>query len=42
MITTYTHPHRYDEMSRVGRAAYVRSVTPVSPLTVALFAGPAR
>ena len=32
----------YDEMTRVGRAAYMRGVTPVSPLAVALFAGPAR
>ena len=32
----------YDEMTRVGRAAYMRGVTPVSPLAVALFAGPTR
>ena len=32
----------YDEMTRVGRSAYMRGVTPVSPLAVALFAGPAR
>lgn len=32
----------YDEMTRVGRAAYVRGLTCVSPLAVALFCGPAR
>ena len=29
----------YEEMSRVGRTAFVRGVTPVSPLAVALFGG---
>ena len=29
----------FEEMSRVGRTAFVKGVTPVSPLTVALFGG---
>ena len=32
----------YEEMTRSARIAHVRTVTLVSPITVALFAGPAR
>jgi len=32
----------FDEMTRAGHFAFVRGVTAVSPLTVALFAGPNR
>ncbi|XP_013779316.1 probable ATP-dependent RNA helicase YTHDC2 isoform X2 [Limulus polyphemus] len=32
----------YEEMTRTGHLAYARCVTLVSPITVALFAGPAR
>jgi len=32
----------YDEMTRAGRTAYLRCVSSVSSLTVALMCGPAR
>eukprot|EP00092_Neocalanus_flemingeri_P000813 GFUD01000866.1.p1 GENE.GFUD01000866.1~~GFUD01000866.1.p1 ORF type:complete len:1316 (+),score=569.14 GFUD01000866.1:71-3949(+) len=32
----------YEEMTRVGRTAYVRGVTPVCPAAVALFGGPSK
>lgn len=32
----------FDEMSRIGRVSYARCCTIVSPITVAVFAGPAR
>ncbi|XP_011312776.1 probable ATP-dependent RNA helicase YTHDC2 [Fopius arisanus] len=32
----------YEEMSRVGRFCHVKTVTVVTPITVALFSGPAR
>ena len=32
----------YDEMTRLHRAAHVKSCTLISPVTVTLFAGPAK